>query len=133
MTKVAGTQIKVRAGQVSECDVIGGPSIREVRKVICNDPYHDDVFFECANHMTTSDLCSCGKFIPQNDLEELAIKLDKWYCASRFLRIKQGVPFICDEHDEGAIHVFAWRNMRYYLGLDKKPHYRLIDGEWVKQ
>lgn len=120
MRKSAGTQIKVRTGQIWE------PSPGYARRVESVDDI--DVYWVGNSYTPLSELNENFTFVPQSDLEEIAIKLDKWYCASRFLRIKEGVPFTCDEHDDGAIHIFAWRDMRYYLGLDEKPHYKLIDG-----
>ena len=134
------SQIKVRAGQVWECNIdIGG--YEPVDRLRVGDKSGD--FNICyainfdrgANRIKASDkfLRENFTFIPQCDVEILAVKLDNWYCASDWLCIHNGVPFICDDLDLGGIHRDQWQNMRYYLGLDKKPHYRLIDGEWVRQ
>ena len=69
-------------------------------------------------------------FIPQNDLEWLAVNLDKWYCAADYLRNGSGAPFICDADHPDAISREQHRNERYRLGLDTKPHYKLINGQW---
>lgn len=69
-------------------------------------------------------------FIPQNDLEWLAVNLDKWYCAADYLRNGSGTPFICNADHSDAIKREQWQNMRYQLGLDTKPHYKLNNGQW---
>lgn len=68
-----------------------------------------------------TDFHRCFKFIPQNDLEWLAVNEDEWCETIRF-----NVP------GDGCCSRKQWQNMRYHLGLDKKPHYRLTGGDWVK-
>lgn len=69
-------------------------------------------------------------FVPQNDLEWLAVNLDKWYCAADYLRNGSGAPFICNADHPDAISRDQHRNERYRLGLDTKPRYKLINGQW---
>ena len=69
-------------------------------------------------------------FVPQNDLEWLAVNVDKWYCAADYLRKGSGVPFICNADHPDAISREQHRNERYRLGLDTKPHYEFINGQW---
>ncbi len=69
-------------------------------------------------------------FIPQNDLEWLTVNVDKWFhddCG--FIRLSNDkVEFYTDDIDNEYCSQFQyytlrqWQNMRYKLGLDKKPH-----------
>ena len=78
------------------------------------------------------------KFIPQNDLEELAVKMDKWpVTANEALNYLRNSEFYWRGDfifKQGCKSIFKkqWQSMRYHLGKDKKPHYRLTGGEWVK-
>jgi hypothetical protein len=78
------------------------------------------------------------KLIPQNDLEWLAVNEPEWCDRKQFNFIRKGELFGAVYHVDNN-HQFRWysrnewQNMRYYLGLDKKPHYRLVKGEWVKR
>lgn len=74
------------------------------------------------------------KFIPQNDLEWLAVHVEKWNghqyegIVDDSLLSRVGIDnwsFTDVGHTREQ-----WQNMRYYLGLDKKPHYEFINGQW---
>jgi len=133
-------KVKVRAGQIWECNVGIGSYEPVDRLRIGDKSVHFNVcyainFDRGANSIKASDkfLSENFTFIPQNSIEWMAVNLDEWYCASDYLRNGSGSPFICTEVHHDAVHINEWQNMRYYLGLDKKPHCKLIDGEWVKK
>lgn len=73
-------------------------------------------------------------FVPQNDLEWLAVNVHEWNCQDSFQVICKA-DNRAGYHHEGLLGCYTrkqWQNKRYYLGLDKKPHYKMINGEWVK-
>ena len=75
-------------------------------------------------------------FIPQNDLEWLAVNVDEWPEVDDLLLIKSGGGAIFIEAESvigvpaGHFEFYQHRNERYRLGLDTKPHYKLINGQW---
>ena len=69
-------------------------------------------------------------FVPQNDLEFAAVNLDKWYFAADHIHVNGGTLLVCHESVTGAISYEQWKSERYRLGLDTKPHYKLINGQW---
>ena len=75
----------------------------------------------------------------KNDLEWLAVNLTVWKSIFDGMRVfKQGSEASFTSHDDGhrcmqgaeAYTRQQWQNMRYRLGLDTKPHYKLINGQW---
>ena len=107
--------IKVRVGQVWTCSE-GESTVLSV-----------DDMGTCYWSKTKFDYSSPTQmknwhFVPQNDLEWLAVNEDEWCETIRF-----------NAPGDGCCSRKQWQNMRYHLGLDKKPHYRLTGGEWVKQ
>lgn len=74
-------------------------------------------------------------FVPQNDLEWLAVNVDKWDCDKPLIRTNgtlKGYNFQSINACPG-VNCYTrhqWQNMRYRLGLDTKPHYKLINGQW---
>lgn len=130
-------KVKPQAGQVWDCNVIGGISRRVVREVIDNGAYHDGVFFECANHMGANHLLECGVFIPQTDLEWLAVNVGEWlYDDCGFVRLGGAKEYYTDDIDNEYCSQFQyytrqkWQNMRYKLGLDEKP--RISGKQWAE-
>jgi hypothetical protein len=76
------------------------------------------------------------KFIPQNDLEKLAVNVDEWTSKSVEHNLYRGgdsIYWVDYRYQHDSYTRQQWQNMRYHLGLDKKPHCRLVKGEWVKQ
>ena len=136
------SQIKVRAGQVWEFKS-GAPNYKNGDRLRIMDldrggRFHDakpmNIEDPAGIHSVTPGFLNAFfAFIPQGKVEWMAVNLDEWYCASDYLRNGSGSPFTCTEVHHDAVHINEWQNMRYYLGLDKKPHYKLIDGEWVKR
>ena len=64
---------------------------------------------------------SC-EFIPQNDLEWLAVNVDLWTWdrCGRLSRYLGGYAFSAVSDIKNSYTRRQWQNMRYYLGLDKK-------------
>jgi len=119
--------IKVRAGQVWEC----------IKQTACTDvgcerkvtsTYGHKVSF--TGSLFSNNIHEFYKFIPQNDLEWLAVNVYKFPTG-----ILNYSFWDAENIDHGIENTTfqQWQNMRYHLGLDVKPHYRLIGGEWVKQ
>jgi len=129
--------IKVRVGQVWEN---GSGAVCVVKSILlgpCNKGVAV-VYNETGDRrVIAGGFSNFYKFIPQNDLEWLAVNVDKWN-GHKFLAIFDD-SFIARWRTEDWTFTKAghtrteWQNMRYHLGLDKKPHYRSIRGEWVKQ
>lgn len=120
-------KIKVMPGQVWKCVVIGGPSIRTVREVIDNHPYHNDVFFTDENFMKENDLHQCGIFIPSGDLEWLACNVDEWKCESKLIFKQDLYNFFIftdkrpwGEYTRDCYTKQQWQDKRYELGLDER-------------
>ena len=61
------------------------------------------------------------KFIPQNDLEWLAVNVDSWYFSSKYIGKILDAPFMVTHPQDGAYTREQWQNARYELGLDDKP------------
>jgi len=131
-------QIKVRAGQVWVGNGINPRVTRfgkgaeiNVESVTCRDVYYNEHF-----QLPIDMFYITFDFSPKTELEWLAVKLDKWYFSQEFAYWNGDAVFcstIVNPGPYNASNEQKWQNMRYYLGLDKKPHYRLVDGEWVKQ
>ena len=127
--------IKVRVGQVWHCNGFN----KDVEMMY----YHGNGLIEWSDGFTsTADWAHSNmRFIPQNDLEWLAVKLDEWKSIFDGMRAFKKVDIVSyTSHDEGHDCMKGstpytkqqWQNMRYHLGLDTKPHYKMINGEWVK-
>lgn len=83
-----------------------------------------------------SDFHRNFKFIPQNDLEWLAVKVESLGSNIKFIARRGSEYLIFEaepEHTPGVYTSQHHQRVRYHLGLDKKPHYRQVKGEWVKQ
>jgi len=139
MSDRAGTQIKIRAGQV----YVGNgsrPTLTQFGKgkkikVDSVDQLH--INYDSYYRLPTYLFYLIFDFVPATDLEWLAVNVDEWnghkyqgIVDDTLLRRIGNLhwSFTQEGHTMGE-----WQNMRYYLGLDKKPHYRLIDGEWVEK
>ncbi len=122
------SQIKVRAGQVWRINVTGTDFVvEEINKY--------DVIWKCNSYTPLDELHENFIFIPQNDLERAAMTSefpeDHNFCYFSN-HIDNKLKFSKAKFKQ-AIPRYQWQNMRHYLGLDKKPHYKLIDKEWIKQ
>jgi len=82
-------------------------------------------------------------FIPQNDLEWLAVNRSRYptstiYSGDIYVKVYmstgniQTTGFSPDSglNDGYDICREQWQSERYRLGLDTKPHYKLINGQW---
>lgn len=94
--------------------------------------------FQCKQGWVDSNMT----FVPQNDLEWLAVNEREWKTHPhnrdffKFIRRCEIHGVMYHNVSNDAFYWWSrkeWQNMRYHLGLDKKPHCRLIKGEWVKQ
>ena len=118
--------IKVRVGQVWNSIDTG----RDLHIDIDSIEYCDDINTD-----------SYFVFFPQNDLEKLAINETEWFHSDcDFVRLDEfDRPMYTSDIDHPLNENYyywrrqEWQNMRYHLGLDEKPHYRQVKGEWVKQ
>jgi hypothetical protein len=130
--------IKVRVGQVWECASDDIPSRNIGEKVEIETVNGDYVIVESRIFIKINNLISCYKFIPQNDLEKLAVTETQWFHSDcDWVRLDEyDRPMYTSDIDHPLnknkhyTHRSEWRNMRYYLGLDKKPHYKFINGQW---
>lgn len=123
--------IKVRAGQIWLSHA--GERHEIIKPIALSLRVHVQRCYDLCNFAVHIDsLRDDFTFVPQNDLEFAAINLDKWYFAADHIHIKNGALFICDESMDRAISRSEWQAMRYHLGLDTKPHYRFINGQWSK-
>jgi hypothetical protein len=115
--------IKIRAGQIWEFKS-GALNYNKGDRLRIWDLYNEGYYdAKPINIVDPSDsysvsskfLNECFNFIPQNDLEFLAVNTRVWThgCAEMH-----------------GIKRQQWQNMRYYLGKDKKPHYEFINGQW---
>lgn len=127
--------VKVKVGQVWECVkdslwVTNYGDKAKISKVGNNNVYYNDSL------MSAKAFDRCFKFIPQNDLEWLAVKLDKWGGRNTQYAIRKDndrVVYGIGSHQKPGEHYMdEWQSMRYSLGLDTKPHYKLIGGQWTK-
>ena len=139
MRKVAETQIKVRAGQVW----IGNGSKPTITRFIKGEKIKVDrvdqlhIEYNLYFRLPTYIFYSIFDFSPQNDLEWLACDITKWMWPNHN-SISRRFDGLCKcqlnkSESTGDYTRHQWQNMRYYLGLDEKPHCKLIDGEWVEQ
>lgn len=129
-------KVKPQAGQVwrdkfsnesaAVSDVITGTdgnlivNIEIERQLIYRDSYYLSSFIELF------------EFIPQNDLEWLAVNVDEWLWVKNLGRLSKTIggytySLICE--DDSYTHQ-QWQNMRYKLGLDEKP--RISAKEWAR-
>lgn len=72
------------------------------------------------------------EFAPQNDLEWLAVNVDKWVKNNFVYRASGydcGYGFL-DNHASITYTRQQWQNMRYKLGLDVKP--RISAKQWAE-
>ncbi len=77
------------------------------------------------------------EFVPQNDLEWLAVNEPEWFHGDcRYVRRDDSRAMYCDDLGIGIDNNYIYytqeqhRNERYRLGLDTKPHYEFINGQW---
>lgn len=116
-------KVKIMTGQKWKCDVIGGPVIRTIRGVTENGEYHNDIYFTDSNWMKEGELYGCGEFIPQTNLEWLAVAIKRWSFTDGFNVSKvETAPL---GYLVGKVEKFyesytkqEWQNKRYELGLD---------------
>jgi len=92
--------------------------------------------FESQQRMTLDAFYEKHEFIPQTDLEWLAVNVDKWdgdeyrYVWKRS-EMERGFDFLIVPLSFAECYSRQqWQNMRYHLGLDKKPHYEFFNGQW---
>lgn len=138
--------IKARVGQTWKCSVSGG-GYNESDLITLGSPGETDpLYFRVLpigydpkylkQWISQFYLNSSFEFQPQNDLEWLALQLDKWYFAGNYIYKGNNMPMQSSVIGKGFSNVYTreqWQNMRYHLGLDEKPHCKLIGGEWVRQ
>lgn len=71
------------------------------------------------------------EFVPQNDLEWLAVNVGGWNdCYSCVRRRGGGIVFCCNSKISETYTRQQWQSMRYKLGLDEKP--RISAKEWAR-
>lgn len=116
-------------------------------KVMAGQRWRNNSGFECMVYNEVAGIVrfmdsrrQCGSehfrenftFIPQTDLEWLAVNCDEW--------CDYDTVFICKKGGDYAFipcflgHCYTrqqWQNKRYELGLDEKPHYTFEDGVWI--
>ena len=114
--------IKVRAGQVWKRKLTD----HEIK--ICEKASVG--FYISTGYATERVIQSDFEFVPQNDLERMAIDTPEWHWGDHCF-YRHGGMVTKENHTK--IFKSEWQNMRYHLGLDEKPRCRLIKGEWVKQ
>lgn len=122
--------IKVRAGQVWTNGTGDNYIVKTTHLGPCNKGVR--IAHETTGKQTVvaGDFDHAYKFVPQNDLERMAIDTPEWHWGDHCF-YRYGGMVTKENHTK--IFKSEWQNMRYHLGQDKKPHYRLTGGEWVKQ
>ena len=130
--------IKVRAGQVWEFESGASNYLKGDRLRVMNldraGTFHDakpiNIERPSAIYSVSSKfLNECFNFIPQSDLEWLAVKVSEWSrsMSSKAFIARGGCNTVIYSDDDNGVdypqtrHTLGqWQNMRYYLGLDKK-------------
>jgi len=130
--------IKVRVGQIWTSEGETEVKIESYNKKTGNVYYIHPLF----SHVLAAHIGNffiSYSFVPQNNLEWLSVKVSDW---SRSMRGKGFMArggcntVIYSDADNGVdcpqerYTLSQWQNMRYHLGLDKKPHYEFINGQW---
>ena len=132
--------IKVRAGQVWEFESGASNYLKGDRLRVMNldraGTFHDAIPINIERpysiySVSSKFLNECFVFIPQSDLEWLAVNVSKWNENHKAIHIvAHKSVFGCPPHFRDAYTKQQWQSMRYYLGLDKKPHCEFINGQW---
>ena len=125
--------IKVRVGQVWKSDAGTEVEVESIIKSRGNIFYkHPKFDYVLAAHVGNFRISYA--FAPQNDLEWLAVNESEWDGNGAYPLIVTlgGTANYTDSNNKygPSFTRQQWQNMRYYLGLDKKPHYKLINGQW---
>lgn len=138
--------VKPMAGQVWECDddkIEFNISIGEGGLISGLGPEVNGIASCGIHNFSESYFLKCFKFIPQNDLEWLAVNHSKWPMCSYIPSSKNHRVTVSMKHGTVQTHTFEdgseknliseseWQNQRYEFGLDEKPHYTFEDGVWV--
>lgn len=135
-------KVKPQVGQVWEntkqtelVDTIA--FVDERGNVYWSEDWNEEDGVDCGVYSTPAQMNSFWEFIPQNDLEWLAVNVEAWefegcnlivpdeyreFCAID-VDSKYCSKFQCYTHQQ-------WQNMRYKLGLDEKPW--ISGSDWAE-
>ena len=124
-------KVKPQAGQVWKFIATG--NARRVAKVGSKL-----VTFSDNERRSISSFLLDMEFAPQNDLEWLAVNVDKWFHGDcDLIRLSNdNVELYTDDIDSEYCSQFQyytrqqWQSMRYKLGLDEKP--RISGKQWAQ-
>lgn len=120
---------KPKVGQVWKCLVDGLWLSIHSQKVDISSVYDGFVLYS-GGRSRFEMFVRNFEFLPQNDLEWLAINVVKWRSMSEFVIKLNDMPYSCVSYAAGAVSKWQWQAKRYELGLDDKPHYKYINNKW---
>ena len=106
--------------------------------VKCSHNKYSDIMPDAgANSFFESDFVEFFEFVPQNDLEWLAVNVEVWeFEGCNLIVPDESREFCAIDVDSKYCSQFQcytpqrWQNMRYKLGLDEKP--RVSAKDWAQ-